>query len=424
MTIGNTDRGNAFSRVLASEALNTTASSMLLVATPLIAMASLDASSVEVGMLAAAGTAAPLMLGLSAGALAERWERTRTLFWCGIARLLLVGVVPLLFLLDQLSIAALCLVSFGLSAVKLLFDSVVVAVIPTIVHRDRLTKANSWFEALNSTAFAIGPAIAGWLLQTLSASAAFLANAALYLASTLSLKGASLRAAKQETNEKRSHISDIAEGIKLLWRSDIHKAIAIAAGAFNLFHTAFFTVFSFFAIKELGFSAVSFGSLISVVGLFGLLAALCAPRLIEMLGPRTALVGSLLIIGPLGAPVLLADELAFPGRATVIACSLAAWDFLIVVHLIVEQTVRQVTVDNQHLSRITATTRFISWGVDPVGTLLGGLAASSSIGPRGTLFVCLLGLSLSGSLLLLSKGIRQLNGKLLEADAIHADATR
>jgi MFS family permease len=69
-----------FSRLLSSETLNTASSSMLFVATPLVAISSLDATSFEVGLLAAAGTSAPLLFGLSAGAIADRLDRAKALF--------------------------------------------------------------------------------------------------------------------------------------------------------------------------------------------------------------------------------------------------------------------------------------------------------------------------------------------------------
>ncbi|WP_207001805.1 hypothetical protein [Trinickia mobilis] len=210
-------------------------------------------------------------------------------------------------------------------------------------------------------------------------------------------------------NPNQSHLSDIADGVNLLWRNEIQRTIAIAAGFFNLFHTAFLTIFTVYALKELGFDSASFGTVVSVVGLAGLFGALCAPRMINLLGVRTALTGSLLAIGPIGIPILFADHFPFLQRAALIAGCLAAWDFLIVVHVIVEQTVRQAMVANRHLSRITATTRFVSWGADPVGALLGGFAATSIVGSRGALLICLLGFASSGALLLTSKGIRGLN---------------
>ena len=412
-----------FARLLSSETLNTASSSMLLIATPLVAITTLNADSFEVGLLAAAGTAAPLLFGLSAGALADRLDRMRVLFWCGVARLTLVATLALMFYFGGTSIAALCVVGFGLSSIKLLFDSVAASVVPTIVPRNSLTKANSWYEALNSTAFTLGPAMAGWLLQVVSVTAVYTLNAALYFVSTLFLKGLTLPPVHKVPVKNQSHIADIFDGLKLLWKNEVQRTVAIAAGFFNLFHTAFFTLFTIYALKELKFTAASFGTVVSVIGFAGLLGALCAPKLVELCGIRTTLIGSLLVIGPLGLPILYSAELPFIQRAALVAACLAAWDFMIVVHVIIEQTIRQSMVSNHHLSRITATTRFVSWGADPVGAVLGGVAASSAIGTKGALFGCLMGFVASGAFLLTSQKIRALSADVISAnrDLLHGD---
>jgi MFS family permease len=397
-----------FFRLATSEALNTGSSSTLFIAMPLIGITALDATSMEVGFVTAAGTAAPLVFGLSAGAMADRQDRCALLFWCGVARLLLVATLPLLLAFDLMSIALLCAVNFGLSIVKLLFDSVVSAVIPTVVRRDEVAKANSWFEALNSTAYALGPAIAGWLLQAASAVSVFALNALLYLASSVCLRGVSL---PPMPKPRYSHIADIAYGVRLLWRNEIQRTVAFSTGAFNAFYAAFFTVFTFYALKHLDFDAASLGTVVSLVGLTGLAGALCIPGMLRMFGASTLMVGSFLLIGPLGIPITFAHHLEFPHRAVLIGACLAAWEFMIVVHMILEQTMRQVMVENRHLSRMAATTRFVSWGADPIGALLGGLAASSTLGCRGTLLICLLGFVVSGAVLLTSKGIRALKNE-------------
>jgi MFS family permease len=407
-------RSTPLSKLLTSEVLNTTSSAILVIATPLIAITLLNADALSVGILAACGTGAPLLFGLSAGVLAERWNRKKILFWCSIARLLLVLLAAILAYFEKLNMGLLCCLSFAISMIKLLFDSVVVAIIPTIVVKSDLTKANSWYEATNSSAYALGPAIGGWILQSFSSTAVYAINALLYLASTFFVNKIELPLLPASSESRKSHLSDIAQGVRLLWRNETQRAIAIAAGLFNFFHTAFFTIFTLYALRELGFSATSFGTTITFVGLAGLLAAFFAPKMIEYLGVRTALIGTLLIIGPLGLPIIFSQNLPFFQRTILIACCFALWDFLIVVHVIVEQTIRQITVNNRHLSRITATTRFISWGADPIGALFGGALAASAIGSRGALFICLLGFFLSAIMLLTSKNIRNLDGNVLK----------
>jgi hypothetical protein len=234
----------------------------------------------------------------------------------------------------------------------------------------------------------------------------YLVSCALYLASTLLLRSVSLPQVERTACESRSHLSDIAEGVRVLWQNEVQRTIAASAALFNLFHSAFFTVFAIYLLKDLSLNASTFGTLMSSVAFVGLLGAVCGPKVVAKLGARSTLVGSLLLIGPLGIPIILTETMSSPYRVLVIGTCLAVWDFMIVVHIIVEQTLRQTMVSQQHLARVTATTRFVSWGLDPIGALAGGLLAASAVGTRGTLMICLLGFVASGVLLMISKSIR------------------
>lgn len=400
------DRSNAIATIIASEALSTIGSTIAFTATPLIAITSFHIPPVQVGVLTAAGLAAPLFFGLSAGAIADRLCATQALFLCGVLRLLLIAAIPLAFELNVVNLVVLCVVSFGLSAVKLVFDSAVAAMIPRVVDHRNLVRANGWMEAVNSAAYAIGPALAGFLIQVASPSTVYSASLGLYLVSTLVLRNVSLP--HRAPSESGSHLLQIVEGIRVLYRNRIQRTIAVSAAVFNVFHSAFFTVLAIFLLQDLKLSASLFGTLMSSVAFIGLLAAMCGPKLIKMMGTWSSLVGSLLLIGPLGIPIVFADTAPPIFQVVIIGSCLATWDFLIVMHLIVEQTLRQLTVEVRHLARITATTRFISWGGDPIGALLGGFVAASSLGTRGTLVVCLLGFVAASAVLLTSTSIRAL----------------
>jgi MFS family permease len=404
-------RATPFGRILMSESLSSAATSIALTTVPLMAITELNFGAMEVAMLAAAGSAAPLLFGLSAGALADRLNKHRLVIACGATRLLLMLTLAIASYFDRTNIALLCAASFGLSTVKLMFDSVAVSLIPQIVKHDELPAANGWMEAANSIAFAIGPGIAGWLMLSSPAAAAFVVCCVLYAMSTTLLSGMQLPCAVQQEGDGNSHLHDIADGIRVLWRNRVQRAIALSAGLFNLFHSGFFAVLAIYLIKDLSLAPNIFGSTLSCVALVGLLAALAGPRLITKLDIRLTLVGSLLLIGPLGLPILYAADVAFPYQVVVVGLSLAAWDFLIVLHVIVEQTIRQTTVSQSHLGRVSATTRFISWGADPIGALAGG-ALAASLGTGSALTICLIGFTGSGATLLLSKDIRRLGNGL------------
>lgn len=410
-------RESALIHLLFSEGANTVASLIATVALPIIAVTILRATPVQVGLLVAASSSAPLLFGLSAGVLASKLELRSTLTWCGLARIALLLVVPLAILVGVLNVYVLGLVGFGISTVRLVHDSAMSAAVPSIARPDDLTKANGWIEGVTSASEMIGPALCGLLLGWTSVTTVFLTGIAIYALGTWEIRKA-MRAVKAEANDDNgelSHLSDIAFGIGLLWKNEIQRTIALSASLFNLFHTAFFTVFTVFAVRDLQLTASSLGVLLSSIGALGLIGALGAEKISTFIGLRTALVGSLIIIGPLGIPILVAAHLDLPYRMGLVALCLGAWDFAIVVHLVIEQTIRQATVPIKHLSRVAATTRFVSWGADPLGALLGGVAAGSVLGARGTLAVCLFGMTVAGSALLLSAKVRHLNASSLAA---------
>jgi hypothetical protein len=330
----------------------------------------------------------------------------------------LLASVPVVAYLGSLSVPYLCIIGFLLSAIRLIFDSTMVSVIPIIVCRNQLSSANGWFEASYSAAQTVGPALFGILMRFVTVDVVFFMNSFLYLTSTLSVGRAVPLTFPSRPCEKRTHFQDIAYGLQLLWRNSFQRAIAIAAASFNLFHTAFLTVFMIYALRTLNYDSSILGLLISFVGLLGIAGALLAARIARSIGVRAALIGSLIAVGPLGIPILLAHKLNLPYGAGVIGLSLAAWDFAIVVHIVIEQSVRQATVPHGHLSRIAAITRFVSWGADPIGAFLGGLAANTAVSARGTLAACLIGMTLSGALLLLFKNVRKLSDDVLEMNEI------
>ena len=100
-----------FRRFWAGQTLSFFGSEVTLLALPLTAVVTLDASGVEMGLLAAAGTTPALAVGLFAGALVDRTRRRPILIAADLGRAAVLGSVPIVYLLDWLSVWYLCLVA-------------------------------------------------------------------------------------------------------------------------------------------------------------------------------------------------------------------------------------------------------------------------------------------------------------------------
>jgi len=413
MNKANRTTQNPLSSLLFAEGVSTTVTLVADIALPVIAITRLDASALEVGWLGAASMGAPLVFGLSAGVLVNRLHLKHVFAFVGTLRVAVLLAVSLAGFIIGVNIYELCIAGFLLSCAKLITDTAMAVAVPSVIAKNRLASANSRIEMVNSFAQAIGPAICGTLLRLVSLENIFLFGAFSSAASATALSRTVAQLESIDDGESRTHIQEVLYGMKLLWRNGFQRAIAVSAGLFNLFHTAFFTVFTLFAFRSLSFTASSFGLLLSLIGLVGVAGGYFASKIVDRLGAKLALIGTLACIGPLGVPVLFLDSTQPIFRIAVIAICLGAWDFAVVVHLIIEATIRQLTVPVNQLSRIAATTRFVSWGADPVGAALGGLLASSALGYRGALACCLLGMSLAGLSLVISKSVRSIDNDVM-----------
>ena len=101
-------------------------------ALPLIGVLVLRASPLQMGFLAAAGSAPVLILGLLAGAWVDRLRRRPILIDADLGRALLVGSIPAAALLGRLSLGYLAVVAAATGALTVIFDVAYGAYLPSL----------------------------------------------------------------------------------------------------------------------------------------------------------------------------------------------------------------------------------------------------------------------------------------------------
>jgi len=93
------------------------------IALPLVGVITLDASPVQMGVLTALVWAPNLVLGLHAGALADRWgRRRRVMMAADVGRALLLASVPAAAAFGALSMAQLYAVAFAAGSLSVFFN--------------------------------------------------------------------------------------------------------------------------------------------------------------------------------------------------------------------------------------------------------------------------------------------------------------
>ncbi|MEV7970157.1 MFS transporter [Sphaerisporangium sp. NPDC088356] len=384
--LGGLWRDPEFLKFWSGEAVSQLGAQVTQLALPLAAVYQLDASSVQLGLLNAAGYAPFLGATLFVGVWVDRRRRRPLMISSSLGRALLLGGVPLCAALGVLRIEYLYATALLAGVLTVLFDVSYQSYLPSLISRDRLVEGNSKLQATSSIAQIGGPGLAGLLVGWLGAPTALLTNAVSSLFSAASLIAIRRPEPHPALPERRvSTWRSIGEGLGLVFRNGSIRAIALQAGTYNACWMSLQTVFVLYAARELRVGPGTVGLLLSFGAIGSLLGAFCAGPLKERLGLGRAVVAELLLC--CGAPVLIAlsPGAGPPGYAMYVAafalCGIGST--MSTIHAV---SLRQAITPDRLLGRVNAGCRFVAWGPLPLGALAGG-ALGDAIGLRPTLFV-------------------------------------
>ncbi|MEO8287428.1 MAG: MFS transporter [Chloroflexota bacterium] len=390
-------RGNSdFSKLWAAQAVSAFGSRITREGLPYAAVFMMSATPVQMGYLAAAGAVPVLLFGLFAGVWVDRLKRRPILVGADLCRAAALAFVPAAALLGWLTIWHLYAVSAVMGILTLVFDVADRSYLPSLVRRDQIMEANSKLSATGSLAEVGGPALAGLLVQLLTAPIAIVFDALSFLWSALFIsliRKPEARHIPEDEHEEHNVWREIREGLRVILLDPVLRALAVSAGMRDFFGWFFAALYVFFAVEELGLSAGVVGLLVAAGGVGALVGAGIAGRLSRRFGIGPVLIAASLAIGCFALPVPLASGPIY----MVIGAMLAAQFFGDIgweVYLINEVSLRQMVVPQHLLGRANATMQFVVGGAGPVGALAAGALAQAT-SARAALFVAAIGMLLA-----------------------------
>ena len=299
--------GRNFPKALVASGFANLADGVLWVALPLLAVQLTRSPLLIAGVTVAARL--PWLLALVAGAFADRLDRRQTMVRVNLVRTVLLGGLALAVAADLASLAMLYAVAVLLGVAETLFDTSAQSLLPAIVDRDDLTRANSRLFAVELVANTfVGPPLGG-LLAAAGLAVALGLPAAAYLvgAGCLVLIGGSFRAAGAGPAGSTRLRDEIAEGARFVWRHPVLRPLAIMLGVENMAFSAAFSVFVLFAVAPgpMGLSKAGYGILTATLGVGSLLGSWLAVPVERRLGRvRTLVVSVVLNAVSLAVPVV------------------------------------------------------------------------------------------------------------------------
>lgn len=376
---------NANYRMLWSAAtVSAFGSQITMLAIPLLAAATLDASALEMGILVAAQNAAVPVFGLFAGVIADHRARRPLLIISDLARAVVLLTIPIAWWVDTLSVPFLIVVSFISGAFGVLFDVTRQAVVPNLVPPEQLVDGNGKIYTSESAADLTAPGLAGVLVQLIGAPASILIDCVSYAGSAMLLARMKLEESAVKTPlGLRRVAAELAEGFRVFRSIRLLSSIGFATASGNLFESARMAVLILFMTRELDLGAATIGVIYAIGGTGFLVGSFLPSWFSDRLGLGGAIVA--------GLAIFFVGDLIYPltGGPKLVAAGLLATAMFIggiggAIFDINQISLRQAITPDDVRGRVNAVLRVMIRGISPVGALIGGVIAEL-IGLRAAL---------------------------------------
>jgi predicted MFS family arabinose efflux permease len=366
--------GPRFTRLWTASTASALGSGLSVIAAPLF-VAAHTKSPLIVSATSGAAWLPWLLFALPGGVLVDRLDRRRLMVVIDWARVAAMGVLAAALFSGWASIALLDVVLFVVNAGEVVFRSASQAMIPSVVPRERLERANGWLVGGTTLmqSMIAGP-LAGFLF-VVAAWVPFFVNAGTYAASAVlvAMVAGTYRASRPEADGERrpgTVRSELAEGFRWLAHQRVLRTMAVLIGLLNLTLFAATAVLVLLAKERLQLGPVGYGVLFTCEAVGALLGSACGAWLIRRVTATwTIRIGLLVEAG-------LHLTLATSRSAYVVGFMMFAFGVHAALWTIVGNSLKQRLTPPEMLGRVSSTILFISAGGNCVGALLGGAVAA------------------------------------------------
>lgn len=370
-------RNRNFMLLWSGQLLSAVGSQVSQLAFPLLVLV-LTHSPAQAGVAGALRGLPFALLCLPAGALVDRWDRRRVMLLCDSGRAIALGSIPVALWLNHLSFLQLCLVAVSEGTLMTFFSLAETASLPHVVPREQLPAATALNQAIDSSAWTLGPFLGGFLYG-LGRAVPFLLDAISYLCSVLSilLIRVSFQHERPRSTPRIWH--EIGEGILWLWREPLQRFLALLA--FGLVMPAIgFSLLMIVLAQRLHASPLAIGLLFASGGAGSILGALLTNPLQKRYTFGQLTIGSAWVWAISWLGLAIAPNILVLGITNAIS-------FIIVpIYFSVQFSYRLITIPDQLQGRVQSIYRLLSFGSQPLGMALTGFLIQW-IGPTWAVIV-------------------------------------
>jgi len=363
-----------------------------LVALPLTAVVALHAGPLTLGTLTALAWLPSLLLGIPAGAWADRQPSPRRVMLAAdLARSLVLRSIPAAALLGMLSLPQLFAVALMVGALSVAADVAAPALFVRLVSPAGSVVGGQLIHGSRAGAALVGQALGGSLVALLTGPGALVLDVVSYVLSALALRRVPDGNPSVDADRPRGRLGD---GLTQVLREPVLRLLLASAMNLNAFMVMATALLPLFATRVLGLGPAQLGTALAVGALGGVAGAALAGPISRRLGTAP-----LLALGALLYPLPFALLAGARGGGGAYAwAALAAAELVSSVGVLLYDVgcgaVTACAVPLAAQSRVAGAFQAANYGVRPVAALAGG-ALGTWLGLRALFLVAALGGAMS-----------------------------
>ncbi len=215
-----------------------------------------------------------VLMGFVAGAVVDKYDRKIIIVAADFIRGLVVAVVACLFYLNLLNIYAVFISQILLSVCAAFFNPAIPAVIPQIIKKSQLARANSMTSFVRGFSSMIGPALGGVAVAALGYTTVFAFNAASFIISAVFECFLEIPGHQNRKAERAGIIGNAIEGLKYIVQYKALIIILLMVAVIHFFVGSIEVLMPVLASQLSGAGAKNLGYIQTFFGLGTVLMAL------------------------------------------------------------------------------------------------------------------------------------------------------
>jgi MFS family permease len=314
-----------------------------------------------------------LLFGLIAGALVDRMDRRRAFLASDLGRAAIATLLCAAVLSGRAGLWMLAAAAFALGTLQTISDSCFTAMLPQVVPRARLPRANARLSAAQSAIGRLAGSPAGSALFAVRSALPFAVDAASFAVAAGCVAATRVERLPRSPQPRslRGLLTDVGEGMRHLWRATRIRTLVITVAAMNAASGALQAVLPLFALYVLRVPIGRYGWLSATTAAAMIAGNLLAGRMQRSLD-GLAVASAAVTVQVLGFAAIAAahsELLLFVGLG-VNGFTAGLWN-------VPSTSVLMAETAPAFMGRVSSAYSTIALGAAPLGALVGGGAAAA-----------------------------------------------